>query len=96
MGGGDFGSDGSVHWSVRHTGGGGPFSGIDPVSHGNIGNASGHAGTFLVRLKFANDTVAREAVGAAKYPGNGFVTIEIPKIDPQRDNPIPPEVSVDW
>ena len=95
MGSGDFGSDGSVHWNVRHTGSGQPVHSVDPVPYADIGNEGGHGGFFRVILRFESETAARSALGNAQFAGNGIATILVPKM-PERNNPVPPEVKVDW
>ena len=96
MGSGDFGSNGSVHWNVRHTGSGQPVRSVDPVPYDDIGNEGGHRDFFRVTLKFEDGAAARTALDKAKITGNGIATILVPKIVPQRTSPVPPEVSVDW
>ncbi len=96
MGNGDFGSNGSVHWNVRNTGSGQPVSSVDPVDFADIGSENGHKGFFRVTLKFEDDTTARAALNNAQFTGNGTVRIKIPKIEPQRQRPGTPEVTVTW
>ena len=102
MGGGDFGSNVSVHWRVRRTGAGQPARDVDGVPYGSIGNEHGRNGYFRVTMKYPNEDAARAALAAADFRGNGVVVVYVPKIeperkvDPARDFPNPAEVTVDW
>ena len=96
MGGGDFGSNGSVHWSVRNTGAGAPVRGVDPVNYNEIGNEGGHLGSFRVTLRFANGDAAREALRNVQISASGIMIILVPKDASERPNPDPPEVKVSW
>jgi hypothetical protein len=101
MGEGDFGSNRSVHWNVRHSGKDSPgrFSTVDRVPYRGIGEEGGRPGFFHVTLKFENDPAARAALDAAKEKvKDGFVTILVPTIPergPERAFD-PPEVKVVW
>jgi hypothetical protein len=97
MGSGDFGSNGSVHWNVRHTGpGAGQSSGKDPIPFTQIGNGGGHGGSFRVRMRFASVAAAQTALSNAQVNGQGVVTLLVPKEEPQRSQPGAPEIEVDW
>jgi hypothetical protein len=98
MGSGDFGSNGSVHWHIQHTAGGGGGAGNDPVDYDDIGESGGHKKFFRVRLKFPDEASAKAALANAntKVTPQGVVTIDVPKTEPKRQTPNPPEVSVRW
>ena len=97
MGSGDFGSNGSVHWNIRHTGpGAGQFNGNDPIPYDQIGNGGGHARSFRLRLRFPDESAAKTALSNAQVTPQGVVTLLVPKIEPMRPNPGQAEIEVDW
>ena len=104
MGSGDFGSNGSVHWNVRHTPSNsgqvpGPVYGNrDPIPFDDIGRTAGHLDSFRLTLKFPDEGIARAALTAAlaSVQPNGYATLDVPKVQPKRSSPVPPEISIDW
>ena len=107
MGGGDFGSNGSVWWSVRHTLAdtgeteARVSTGKDPIRYEDIGPAIGKgAGAFQIKLRFADDVTAWRALAEAfEDVDDGVVTLYVKKTEPQRASPdanAPWEIRIEW
>lgn len=106
MGGGDFGSNGSVYWKVTHTvpDAGvtevGAYSGKDPIRYDDIGKGGRHEGTYQLKLRFPDDATAWKALAQAfATVEDGVATVHVKKTSPARDTPTanPPwEIRIDW
>ena len=107
MGGGDFGSNGSVWWSVRHTvvdldkqeTTPASHTGKDPLRYEDIGKAGGRDdGTFQFETCYPDDAAAQAARDQSTIAG-GVLTIKVARTYPKRDNPGdngPWEIKIDW
>ena len=108
MGGGDFGSNGSVHWDISDTSA--PANGVDnakrhpggPPDPRPVIGAPPHPTTFRVTLRFASIAAAQQALSGASLgpsPGGGGQLVLLVPVRGYQPQPGPKnqwEVSVDW
>ena len=109
MGGGDFGSNGSVHWDISATSS--PRNDVDNLKRHPGGPPDGrpvigapqHPETFKVTLRYANATVAQQALNQLNTDyaaaGSGVELVLFVPVRPFQPTPGPKnrwEVSVDW
>jgi hypothetical protein len=101
MGSGDIGSNGSVHYTLRHNDTPNTpahFKDADPIAPGEIGRGSNgvknHPGYFAVRMRFPDVAAATNALNAAittagPVVGGGgiYVTCLVPVVTPTRTDP---------
>jgi hypothetical protein len=100
MGNGEFGSNGSVHYSIRDDDSPAAppkYTERDPIPYDQIGRGTGggkgHPGFLAVRMRFPDAAAARSALTAAIATigsvtgGNGiYATCMVPVVTPVRPN----------
>lgn len=104
MGGGDFGSNGSVHWKIQYDDDAlyADHVDIDMIGHQSIGAKKKHPGKFRVTARYNTVDEARQALKDArerfeKNPDRVF-HLDV-DVRPEKSDPGPSdewEVRIDW
>src|SRR5438105_2932300 len=104
MGGGDFGSNGSVHWKIQYNDDAAypDHVDIDMIDHKHIGAKKKHTGKFRVTARYNTVDEARAALKDAqdRFDKNPRAILHLDvNVRPERPDPGPSdewEVRIDW